>query len=315
MKKLLLSLIVLLTILYAKAQQGQWTWMNGSNIVNSTGVYGTQGVFAPSNTPPGIYEACEWKDLNGNFWLFGGAAEYNDLFQFNPTTNQWAWMNGPGGLTTQPGIYGTQYVASPLNIPGARGWGTATWIDAAGDLWLFGGYGYDINSASGTMNDLWKYHIATNEWTWMAGPNTANDPGTYGTIMVAAAGNNPPSRMETNASWVDNNGNLWIFGGQNANGQTLSDLWKYDVSINEWTWMKGPNTFNQAAVYGTKGVANPANVPSGRLCYGKWKQSNGDFWLFGGYDGNNPLNDMWRYDPTTNDWTWMSGTNLVNDVD
>jgi hypothetical protein len=40
-------------------------------------------------------------------------------------------------------------------------------------------------------------------------------------------------------------------------------------------------------------------------------------WIFGGagYDsagnGNTNLNDLWRFDPATGQWTWMSGSNLA----
>src|ERR1039457_2286367 len=149
------------------AQQGQWTWMNGSNLTNQNAIYGTQGVFAPTNTPNASYEACEWTDHQGNFWLFGGEY-YSDLWEFKSGINQWAWIKGPG-IGDQPGLYGTYQVPSITNNPGARGNGVATWVDTAGDLWLFGGNGYDINGNFGPLNDLWKYHIATKEWTWMHG--------------------------------------------------------------------------------------------------------------------------------------------------
>src|ERR1035441_4073589 len=90
------------------AQQGQWTWMNGSNLTNQPGVYGMQGVFAAGNTPPALYEACEWTDKDGNFWLFGGqthlGSPYSDLWEFKPSINQWAWIKGPG-IPGQSGIY------------------------------------------------------------------------------------------------------------------------------------------------------------------------------------------------------------------
>ena len=90
-------------------QQGQWTWMNGSDSVNAIGHYGTQGVFDSLNTPPALYEACEWTDNDGNFWLFGGLHPitsnfYGDLWEFNPNINQWAWIKGPG-IPNQFGIY------------------------------------------------------------------------------------------------------------------------------------------------------------------------------------------------------------------
>src|SRR3990170_5264762 len=49
---------------------GEWTWMHGDNTPNSPGVFGTQSVPNPANNPPALYEPCEWKDNNGNFWLF-----------------------------------------------------------------------------------------------------------------------------------------------------------------------------------------------------------------------------------------------------
>ena len=45
-----------------------------------------------------------------------------------------------------------------------------------------------------------------------------------------------------------------------------------------------------------------------------WTDSNGNLWLFGGlaYDSTaaqGRLNDLWRYEPATNIWTWMGGAN------
>ena len=294
-----------------QAQQGQWTWMNGSNLTNQSGHFGTQGVFDSANTPPSLWEACQWTDKDGNFWLFGGLEQsgwlYSDLWEFKPSINQWAWIKGTGIINQQP-LYGTYQIPSTTNSPGARNGGVPTWVDTAGDLWLFGGAG------PYAMNDLWRYHIATNEWTWMAGPNVSQDPGNYGTIQVPSPSNNPPCRSATNAAWTDANNCLWFFGGSNQG--YYSDMWKFDISTNQWTWMKGPNTTNQPAVYGTIGVPDVANIPNGRTCHGKWKDSNGNFWLFGGNSNNtiNSYNDLWKYNPTTNEWAWMSGTNVANNT-
>jgi N-acetylneuraminic acid mutarotase len=323
MKKIYLITIFVLMSIGGYCQQGEWTWMNGADTADSPGHYGTQGVFAAANTPPGLYEACEWTDLQGNFWLFGGfyndttsaAGDHCDLWEFKPSINQWAWIKGPGvgGIS---GIYGTQGIPSPTNNPGGRGWGVATWVDLSGDLWLMGGDGIDINGNESDLNDLWRYNIASNEWTWMAGPDTSNGIGNYGTILVSAPTNYPPARWETSVSWVDNSGNLWYFGGFRVIGPNfvhLNDLWRYDISINQWAWMKGSNGGDQHSVYGIKGIPDSANHPSGRWCYAKWKESNGNFWLFGGSDSSGGKNDLWRYNPNTNMWTWMSGTNLVGD--
>ncbi|RYG55543.1 MAG: hypothetical protein EON56_05485, partial [Alphaproteobacteria bacterium] len=41
------------------------------------------------------------------------------------------------------------------------------------------------------MNDLWKYNIATNQWTWMSGSKVGRNPGVYGIKGVASPENFP----------------------------------------------------------------------------------------------------------------------------
>ncbi len=330
MKRIIVLLAIhfsLLTI-HSFAQTGQWTWMKGDSTTayttdNIDGVYGIQGVFDAANTPPTSYESCNWTDRDGNFWLFGSDYDNGDLWEFKPAINQWAWIKG-SGMPNPMGVYGVRGIPSPTNMPGGRGWGVGTWVDTAGDLWMFGGIGQAMVNQGG-LNDLWRYHIATNEWTWMAGIATVvNSLGHYGIMGVPDTSNVIPSRWETNATWVDADNNLWIFGGYTgySHYDTYSDLWKYDQSTNIWTWMKGSNVLNDTAgVYGIKGVPNAANNPPSRGCYSKWKDSDGNFWLFGGMDFGYPsystlrlFNDLWRFNPTTLEWTWMSGTNLVNDT-
>ena len=313
MKKVFLIIVISLISLCGYSQMGQWTWMNGDSALNSAGHFGTQGVFTPLNSPPAFYEACEWTDKHGDFWLFGGFGDYGDLWEFKPAINQWAWIKGTGTLN-QIGTYGTKMVPSLSNLPGARSYGVATWVDTAGYLWLFGGEGFDATGGYGELNDLWRYSIATNEWTWMSGTNMVNDVGHYGTKTVADTANRPSGRYETNASWTDNNNNLWLFGGRFA-GAEYSDLWMYDMSLQEWVWMTGPNIPNQPAIRGTLGVPNSANTPNARSSYAKWKKTNGDFLLFAGTNFINEIyNDVWRFNPNTHEWTWLKGPSAANDT-
>src|SRR5829696_9605706 len=88
---------------------------------------------------------------------------------------------------------------------------------------------------------IFLFHMASaqyNEWTWISGDNIPNQPGVYGTQGVPAQANKPAARYE-GGEWLDLQGNFWIFGGQNATGNLLNDLWKYDPLTNMWTWMKG----------------------------------------------------------------------------
>ena len=286
---------------FAIAQAGEWTWMHGSIAPFSTGNFGVQGIPSPTNEPPGVYEACEWSDPNGNFWTFGGytaANFYNDLWKYDPVANMWTWMNGPG-VINDPGNYGTMGISSPTNNPPSRA-STPSWTDNQGNLWLFGGYsGY---------NDLWKFDVVTNEWTWIKGPNTPGNTGTYGVQGVPSVLNNPSGRWETSVTWTDATGDLWLFGG--TLGGALNDLWRYHIATDEWTWMQGSQLTGMPAVYGTKGIEDPLNTPGARMCYGKWKDVAGNFWLFGG-SATGSYNDLWRYNPSTNSWTWISGSNTA----
>jgi N-acetylneuraminic acid mutarotase len=317
----LLTLLLLLAGVSPRlaAQANEWAWMSGSNSMNQPGVYGTKGVPAAGNVPGGRYTPpVTWTDAGGNFWLFGGSnwnngsgGDMNDLWKYTPSTGEWTWMSGSNSLN-QPGVYGTLGVPAAANVPGARD-SAVSWTDANGNLWLFGGHGYAVGSFVGKLNDLWKHTPSTGEWTWMGGSNALNQPGVYGTKGVPAAGNVPGARSGE-VSWTDANGNLWLFGGGDENGNALNDLWKYTLSTGEWTWIGGSNTVNQPGVYGTLGVPAAGNVPGARGGEVSWTDANGNLWLFGGdgYDANGTngtSNDLWKYTPSTGEWTWMSGGN------
>ena len=306
---------------------GLWTWESGSNTPDYIGVYGTLGAAAPGNTPGGREAAFSWTDSTGNLWMFGGigagnsgvGGSFNDLWRYSPNTGVWAWMSGADTLDALS-VYGTKGTPAPGNVPSARSAGVA-WTDGAGDLWMFGGGGFDSTGSNDLgLSDLWRYSPSAGMWTWMNGPTVGNLAGVYGTLGTAAPGNVPGGRTAM-VSFEDSAGNFWLFGGAGfdsiANGNSsLNDLWRYSPSTGMWTWMGGSNHGNAAGVYGTQGTAAAANVPGARGGAVSWTDGGGNFWLFGGrgYDsaGNvGVLNDLWRYRPSTGEWTWMSGSMTV----
>jgi len=80
--------------------------------------------------------------------------------------------------------------------------------------------------------------------------------------------------------------------------------------------MSGSNTTDAAGVYGTKNIAASGNVPTARANAITWMDSSGNLWLFGGNTSstnqNARSNDLWKYNPATQLWTWASGSNAVN---
>jgi N-acetylneuraminic acid mutarotase len=346
----------------------EWTWIGGQSVhtrdevcldagaeCSPTSVYGPKGVFAPENWPGGRMQATGWVDRQGHFWMFGGLGidEFpgkmvswdcylNEVWEFNPTTREWAWMAGsidgfPSySVCGQASVYGTLGAPSPETTPGDRT-GEQTWLDPDGNFWIFGGYGKDEFGQDGLLDDLWKFDTSTKEWTWMGGnqklPTASGSgdvgfAGVYGELGVPSPENIPGSRGGA-VTWTDTDGNLWLFGGGGYDaidaGGDLNDLWKYDTTSREWTWMAGPDKYTTCemahiptpcpwpGVYGTLGVPSAKNHPGGRGGAASWEDSAGNIWLFGGGGAGSIagqfgyMSDIWMFHPATSEWTWMGG--------
>jgi len=328
----------------------QWQLVGGhdptpvsSTTVGALIIAAAQSGLGKAGSPAPRIGAASWTDASGNFWVFGGSDGNNfrsDLWKYNHSalnpgnydTAEGIWTNVAGPLTVdQPGNYTTGVL-----VPGART-NAVTWTDGSGNLWLFGGFGYDSVGAIGLLNDLWKFNGTT--WTFVSGGNTnqINQDGIYGTQGTAAATNMPGGRQEA-AGWVDASGNLWLFGGegQDATGTAngiLNDLWVYNIASNHWTWVSGSNAANQTGAYPTQRVTGAVSTttaagtcgltagdstqscapvsttgafPGSRWGASAWTDANGNLWLFGGWgldstgtNGNGALNDLWVYTPNS----------------
>ena len=290
----------------------EWSWINGSENPNPVANYGTQGVTASSNHPGGRQLAATWADLSGNLWLFGGSGDsyYNDLWKFDLATQQWTWMKGSNSGNAR-GVYGTKGIASPSNMPGARH-NAACWADNSGNLWLYGGNGYGESGGGGYLGDLWKYNIQDNSWTWIKGEPVVRSRAVYGEKKVAAENNRPSSRMGS-ACWIDANNNLWLHGGYGttSGSSLLNDLWKYNISRNEWVCMHGDSIGGQLSEYGTTGMSYGGNKPGGVYNAATWKDAMGYLYMFGGRGNSDrafgELNALWRYDIAMNQWALIRG--------
>jgi len=269
-------------------------------------------------------------------------------------TNEWVWMGGSSTVaksweTTsygtfqygQQGVYGALGVPASGNVPGGR-YSASNWTDSSGNLWLFGGEGFDSGDEVGILNDLWEFIPSTNQWTWVGGSNVSlctvvmkhlvctGQPGAYGTLGVPGVTNVPGGRAYASSS-VDKNGNLWLFGGTgfDSNGAygVFNDLWEFSPTTREWAWMGGSSMLacnvpsaqtycGQPGVSGTLGVPGTTNVPGGRAGASSWTDNAGNVWLFGGlgYDSAGDfgyLNDLWEYSPSAGEWAWMGGKSTI----
>ncbi|MFX1380927.1 MAG: kelch repeat-containing protein, partial [Promethearchaeota archaeon] len=303
---------------------GLWTWMAGNKTFDVYGVYGIKGIPDINNYPGSRIGAVSWTDIDGNLWLFGGSGSaetgiggsLNDVWKYNTSSGMWTWMAG-NKTSSVNGVYGIKGTPDAQNYPGSR-YGSTSWTDVEGNLWLFGGRCYD--SGIKYLNDLWRYEISSGVWTWIAGNNTYNLNGVYG-IKGTPDVNNYPSSRQCPFSWTDTEGDLWLFGGygyaETGGVGCLNDLWRYEISSGVWTWMAGNNTYNLNGVYGIKGTPDATNYPGSRERSISWSDADGDLWLFGGYGyaetgGLVCLNDVWKYNTSSGMWTWMAGNKTAN---
>ncbi|WP_297474459.1 kelch repeat-containing protein [Ferrovum sp.] len=280
-----------------------WTWIGGSSSYNQQ----------TANSPEARMSSATWTDTSGNFWMFGGETVYtydiNDLWKYNPNTQIWTLESLSSPLNqNQPGLYGTQNTPSTNNLPGARN-DSVSWTDPAGNLWLFGGYGYASSNSPGDLNDLWEYAPAAKTWTWVGGSTQTNQFGSYSSTEI------PGARLAS-VSWTDQSGNLWLFGGQgyatSGSPGELNDLWKYNPTTKTWVWIRGSSSTNQLST-----LSGTAASPGARHDSVAWTDSTGNLWLFGGqgYAASGSLgelNDLWKFTPGTAQWTLIGSGNFLN---
>jgi hypothetical protein len=295
----------------------QWTFVSGSQEPNAYGIYGTQGISDAMSRPGARQQAASWTDNNGNLWLFGGLGygastgygELNDLWMYSAQTGLWTWVSG-SSETNSYGIYGELGIPASSNSPGSRHV-SAFWL-LDNDLYLFGGNGFGSLSM-GYLNDLWKYSIQDNQWVYLSGSMTADVQGNYGSQNIPSATNQPGSRASSSYWASENNSMLYLFGGSAAiTTEQLNDLWQFDVTTNTWTWISGTSVGNHPGVSGELGLPSVNNIPAGRLGAVSFAQNN-YLWLFGGYT-NYYINDLWRYNIATGEWTWMGGDVFPGDL-
>lgn len=186
----------------------RWEYIAGPSKPGGRPVFGTKGVVAAGNVPPGEHAGYDWPlVVDGRAYFLGGEngeevpAMRNDLWavrhlhpprvppptshrclccpvmphrlilrtarplcQYDVAAQQWAWMSG-ANVPNATARYGTRGVADASNVPGARyagqGWATAgpsvACAGAGPELWLFGGYGYDIQGRRKYLSDVWTW--------------------------------------------------------------------------------------------------------------------------------------------------------------
>jgi gliding motility-associated-like protein len=248
-----------------------------------------------------------------SFFLFFFLIKTNVQAQLGTYT----WVHGvdTGGNI---GNYGVKGMPADSNLPAAR-YQSAYWTDKQGNFWMFGGVTFLVPGYN-EQNDMWKFTPSTNQWTWMNGPKFASDPdGEFGIKGISSPNNYPSIRGWGANCWTDTAGNLWLYGGYGRDSALatgfLSDLWKYNVTTNEWTWINGSSTIYHNQVKGITGLYADSITPGAlEEVKSSWVDNKTNhFYMFGGmhYGINNPgiqyTNDLFEFNPQINQWRHVKG--------
>lgn len=191
------------------------------------------------------------------------------------------------------------------------------WSDNKGHFWLFGGIGWDENFKWGTFNDLWQFDVATQKWSLLSDERNISNQG-----VASKTGGDIPQPRKNAISWVDPNGDIWMFGGQTfLDFQYLDDVWVYHASRKSWAKVHGEGKINTTTNYGEKSKFNTLNQPGSRQGSSYWADGSGNLWLMGGTAHNESsdnlvefYSDLWQFDIQKLQWAWIGGQQKANAV-
>jgi len=257
---------------------------------------------------------------SGDLWFGFGCADFdlgtlvgmNDLWQFQKSTSHWIWRSG-----CSENAYDAYHYYGPVgeeleeNQPAAR-YSQAAYMDREDNLWIFGGYGWiDMGSGSwkwlttGYLNDLWRYSIARNRWTWVSGCYAASPAPAYGTKGVFSLNNFPGGRGGA-AMIVDSDGSAWVgygYGWSSSSMSWLNDFWQWKEGFG-WAWHSGSTDAGSSAQYnyGTLDTPSVNNAPPGRTAPAMALDHANNLFLYGGTGyisypwlvWSNTFGDLWR---------------------
>lgn len=287
-----------------------WTWLAGRKCGQPADK--DASISAQKEPSPRIFTTT-WIGKDGHLWMFGGFS-INRLYDSsqNRTNELWKWDGRSWTLVLSDTarkvgkISAVKSAPSSVIMPTPRSGATA-WVDAVGDVWLYGGEnGAQINP---TINELWKWNGA--DWKIVFASNEKTCDGTA-----------QPAPRQRPSIWTDAKGQFFLFGGKmdcnsrNYHGQNvLNDLWQWNGQT--WILLSGVPNRTKASHFGRRGTASAHNHPPERYGASSWLDSENNLFLFGGSknkDGTRGIDnlanevrvsDLWRWDGSS--WTWVSG--------
>ncbi len=209
-----------------------------------------RSVYSP--IPPARYDEAVATDPSGGLLLFGGIRSdtfLDETWVWDPETQMWTNKTDPGGKN-----------------PPARTVASMVYDPENGNVLLFGGFStkqYWYSPYENPLGDTWLWD--GNGWQNVTGE-------VYG----------PSPRAGAAMSYDPKSGKIYLFGGEDSNGNFLNDLWAWDGKERTWTL-----------------VAENVRDLTGRAEAFFTEGPDGNLLLFG---GKYSLNDLWKYDSVSDLW-------------
>ena len=204
-------------------QLKQWSWEGGTQMGGplywDPPKYGAKGIFSSYSFPARRSSAFCWTDQQNKLWFFGDSSpgSYNSLWCYDPAIHQWAWFGGDTLNYPNQGSYNDYCVAASSNLPGPRfefEQINQHYNQNKCGLWLFGGRSR-VDADNWYYRDLWFYRFKDNKWILVQGDDLMPAP------TALQSSGSMGGRVATTL-WDDNNGTLYLFGGN-----YYSDIWTY----------------------------------------------------------------------------------------
>jgi len=269
-------------------------------------------------TTPSVYNIMyptklKWSEKGSKLWFiselgipFHGQSVRGGMFEYDVATSVCHKIINNPSQQSNLGIYGEKGIPDPANIPPSRGNGSLWETDTK--LYLLGGSAITYH-----FSDFWVFDKSTKMWTWINGAKYNETPYFhYSAIGVADPDNYPKAKTKTQ-TWVDADGNLWLFSGNNPEGYFMNDLWKFDTQSNMWILMGGDqNDCSLKQAYFKDTYPPFVNAAS------TWSHGN-DLYFYGGFGlglynynlAGERLSDVWKYSVSTNTWSKITGNRKI----
>jgi Galactose oxidase, central domain len=289
-----------------------WNYTAGQNSANGSGAPPVSSVGYPSARAGMGYTQVP-QGASARMLLIGGVGTASNNFTVGVLNSVWKTSTTTPNFENLLGNDNSANHNATSNFSGSGSGfdpGSLSYPCVFSDVMLSGTWQFGGIDVNGLTNNAMLYRTlttASNTSTKLAGSSSTEDAGTYNGEGTTGT----PAARAYATYWRDASGNFWIFGGASNTEGVFNDLWKFNPTTNVFTQVKGTSK-NTTANYGTVNNSTSTTFPPARTQAAVVVGTDGKFYIFGGANGSDYYNDLWQFNPTTNQWAWLKGSNTPN---